>query len=329
MLASVVMLLVVAAFGYDAKALGPALWQGAFGNAYRIAAVVVAACPLCILGLAVAVAFRTGAWNIGAEGQFLLGSAGAVFVGMSAGGAPGVLAIPLTIVAGIVGGAGWSLIAGGLRVGRGVQEVLSTILLNFVAVRLTEYLVRGPLVDPESIDRDSTSAIAESARLPVLWEEAGVHSGVIAAAAGAVVIHLLLWQTRAGFCLRAVGGNAVAAKYAGIETKRWTLLAFGISGGLAGLAGAIEICGTHHYLTTGFASGAGYTAIAVAMLARLNPLGVIPAAMFFAAIDVGVRSMQKVPVEGLQEFPTSMKFVAQGLVVLVTLLLTARKGVRR
>lgn len=322
LVAAAAMAVTVAAIGFDPLRLAPAFVDGALGNANRIGATLSLACPLCLLGLACALAFRGGVLNIGAEGQYLLGALAAAAVGPRVVGWPPLSAIAALLGAGILGGAAWALLAAWLKLARSVPEVLSTILLNFVALRLMEFIVRGPLVDELSIDRESTAAIASAAILPQLWSEGGVHAGVLMALLAAILLQLVISRSTFGFRVRALGANPVAARYAGMSINGLTAGLFAASGALAGLAGATEIAGTHHYLTTSFAAGYGYTAIAVALLARLAPLGVVPAALFFAAIETGARGMQKLPEPAMQSFPTVMKFVAQGVVVLVIVLVT-------
>ncbi|MCG3127033.1 MAG: hypothetical protein CHACPFDD_01890 [Phycisphaerae bacterium] len=320
--AAVAMAFTVAVLGFDPLRLGPAFLDGALGNAYRLGSTLALACPLCLLGVACALAFRGGVLNIGAEGQYLIGALTAAAVGPRLAGLEPWVGVAVLLAAGVLGGAAWALLAALLKLGRGVPEVLSTILLNFVALRLLEFIVRGPLVDEQSIDRESTAAIASAAILPQVWTAGGLHAGVLIALGAAVLLQFVVSRSTFGFRLRALGANPIASRYAGISTASLTAMLMGLSGGLAGLAGAVEISGTHHYLTTSFAAGYGYTAIAVALLARLAPFGVVPAALFFAAIETGTRGMQKLPEQAMQSFPTVMKFVAQGVVVLVIVLLT-------
>ncbi len=315
-----VMLLVVAAFGYDARLVAGEFAAAVFGRPDRMAAVLLVSCPLILLGLAVVLAFRCGVWNIGAEGQYLAGAAAAAAAAAQVATWPQGIAAGFVVLAGVVGGAVWAGVAAALKRWRHVQEVLSTILLNFVAVQLVTILVRGPLVDPLSVDRDSTANIPASVKLPVLVATAGLHSGIIIAALLAPVLSLGLMRTVWGFRTRVVGANPVAAEFAGIPIGIYSAAAFVGSGALAGLAGVIELAGNTHHLTAGFGCGYGYTAIAVALLARLRPIAVVPAAVFFAALEVGTRGLQKSPDVALSDFPTVLTWVAQGTVILMTVL---------
>lgn len=320
-IATLVMLVVVSAFGYDARKLAPAFVEAAVGNPYRVAATLSLACPLGLLGLAVALSLRGGVLNIGGEGQYLLGAAAAAAVGPHLGEWASIPAVAFVLLAASAAGAAWSALAGWLKIRRGVQEVLSTILLNLIAIRVVEFLVRGPLVDPASIDRDSTAELAPAATLWQLWPQGGLHAGValmvLAVAAGQAVLS----ATTFGYRARVLGANPQAAAYAGLAPARITFQLFLLSGAIAGLAGGIEVAGSQRYLTGAFASGYGYTAIAVALLARLTPWGVLPSALFFAAIDTGTRGMQRLGGAQLGDFPTVMRFVGQGTVVLVALAL--------
>lgn len=317
-----VMLGVVAAFGYDPGAVARAFGTAVAGSWSRFAAVLLVACPLIVIGLALTLAFRCGVWNIGAEGQYVLGAVGAAAAAQWVGGWPRAGAVPIVLGTGVVGGAVWAGVAAILKRYRGVQEVLSTILLNFVAIQLAAIVVRGVLVDAKSADRDTTSAIAASAELPVLDDRSGLHAGILIAAALAPAMWLFLERTTWGFRTRAVGLNAVAAGLARISVGRYGMGSFVASGALAGLAGAIELSGNTHYLTASYASGYGYTAIAVALLARLEPLGVIPAAIFFAALEAGVRGLQRSADPAMAGFPTVLTLVAQGVVILATVMFT-------
>jgi len=318
----VVMVLVVGAFGYDPVLVGRAFVTAVVGGAGPMADLLLVACPLVIIGLAVTLAFRCGVWNIGAEGQYLLGSAAAAWAAVLVAAWPRGAALPIVLTFAIVAGAAWAGVAAWLRHARGVQEVLSTILLNFVAVEVLSMIVRGPLVDPASTDRDTTALIARSAALPMISRQLQLHSGIVLAALLVPVMSFFLSRTTWGYRTRVVGANPIAAGLAWIPVERYAAATFCSSGALAGLAGAIELCGNTHYLTAESSSGYGYTAIAVALLARLQPWGVIPAALFFAALETGVRGLQKSADLGLRDFPTVLTMVAQGVVILATVLLT-------
>lgn len=317
----VVMLAVVMAFGYAPLAVMRGFALAAAGSADRIAASLLVACPLILAGLGVCIAFRCGVWNIGAEGQCLVGALATAWLGIHVGTWPAWIAIPAVLAVGAAAGAAWAGLAAWLKLARGVQEVLSTILLNFVAIQLVAIAVRGPLTDPASLSRDTTASIAPAARIPLLWAAGGLHAGIVLAAVLSIVAWFFLNHTVAGLRIRIVGGNPVAARFARLPVSGYAAASFLFSGALAGLAGSVELAGNTYYLTANYGSGFGYTAIAVVMLARLSPIGVIPAALFFALLDCGVRGLQNVDVPGLDGFPTVLTYVAQGAVVLIAVLL--------
>ena len=288
------LVLLLAVTGHDpATALG-ALWAGAAGSRYALlSATLVRATPLILAGLAVAVAFRAGILNVGAEGQLLAGGAAATAVGLAGAGALGGLVLPLALVAGVGAGAAWAGIAALLRRRFGVLEVISTIMLNFVALYATGWLVRGPLQEPQRIYPQSP-ALGEAARLPVVVPGSRLHLGFVLAALAGVALWAFLRFTAAGFRLRATGLNPFAAASAGlVAVPAVTTAAFLVSGALAGLAGAVEVTGVTYALYENLSPVYGYTAIAVALLARLHPLGVIASGILFGALEAGAGAMQR------------------------------------
>ena len=270
-----------------------ALASGAVGSGYAISSSVIRAIPLALAGLAVAVAFRAGLLNIGAEGQLLIGACAACATGALVGGAPRFLALPLMLAAGALAGAGWALIAAELRRRFGVLEVISTIMLNFIALYITGWLVHGPLQEPTGLYPQS-AMLPSTQQLPMLLPGSRVHLGVIVVLLLAVGLWWWLRSTASGFRLRAIGENAAAAASAGqISVSRTVLQAFLLSGALAGLAGSVELTGVTYALFENFSPGYGYTAIAVALLARLNPLWVLGTALMFGALEAGAAAMQR------------------------------------
>jgi general nucleoside transport system permease protein len=270
-----------------------ALVRGSMGSGYALSSTVVRAIPLALAGLAVAVAFRAGLLNIGAEGQLLIGACVATAVGAVLVTTPGLIAVPLMLAAGAMAGAAWAWIAAELRKRFGVLEVISTIMLNYVAMHLTGWLVRGPLQEPTRIYPQSTS-LPLSQQLPVLIPGTRVHVGLLLTVLLAVGLWWWLRETASGFRLRAVGFNPFAAASAGrISVSRTTLGAFLLSGALAGLAGSVELTGVTYALYENFSPNYGYTAIAVALLARLNPLAVLATALLFGALEAGAGAMQR------------------------------------
>ena len=270
-----------------------ALGNGAVGSWYAItSATLVRAVPLALAGLAVSLAFRAGILNIGAEGQLLAGAAAATFATLAAPQL-GVFVIPLLLASGCAAGAAWAGIAAFLRLKLGVLEVISTIMLNYVAFHTVGYLVRGPLQESTGVFPQSFNIDAR-AQLPVIIPGTRLHLGFALAALIGVALWWWLRDRAGGFRLRAVGANARAAASAGrIDVARTTTVAFLASGAIAGLAGATQLSGVTYSLYETISPGYGYTAIAVALLARLNPLGVLVAAVMVGALEAGANAMQR------------------------------------
>jgi simple sugar transport system permease protein len=286
--------LLLVATGHEVAPALRALVRGAFGSYYAItSATIVRMVPLAFAGLAVSLAFRAGILNIGAEGQLLVGAVAATAVAGPLASAPAMVAIPVMLLAGAVAGALWAGIAATLRLRFGVLEVISTIMLNFVALYLTGWLVRGPLQEPTRVNPQSAS-LPDALHLPVLLEGTRLHGGVVLMLLVAVAVWWWLAYTASGFRVRAVGANVSAAQSAGgIAASRTMFGAFLLSGLLAGLGGAVEYTGITYALYENFSPGYGYTAIAVALLARLHPLGVLGTALLFGALEAGANAMQR------------------------------------
>lgn len=312
--------LLVALAGGDPVLALAALARGAFGGAYAWSEVGVRTCPLLLTGLAVAIAFRAGIWNIGAEGQLLIGAAMVAWLGSRLGDWPPLLALPLALAAATLGGALWAGIAGVLRTARGVDEVIGTIMLNFIALGLVGWLVHGPLMEAGG-NYPQSDAVAAALRLPRLFAGYRLHAGLLLALLAAGGAQLLLFRTVLGFEMRAAGLNLVAARLAGLRTTGALLRALAISGALAGLAGGIEVSAVTFRLYDNFSPGYGFTAIAVALLGRLHPLGVVLAALLFGALDVGSTAMQSVA--GVSSVLVS---AVQAIVILTLLALDRRRG---
>jgi simple sugar transport system permease protein len=281
--------------GYDpARALG-ALVDGAVGSPDAFLSItLVRAVPLLLTGLAVTLAFRAGVWNIGAEGQLYAGAVAAVWVGLSGDVLPAPLLLPALLAASALGGAAWAWLPALLKVRRGVGEVITTLLLNFVALDLAEWMVNGPLQESRGVF-PSTDEIAAAARLPLILPGTRLHWGFALAVALSVGTWFVLRFTGFGFRLRALGASPDAAAASGrIDAGRLTYRVFLMSGALAGLAGGVQIAGVTYVLYKGLSPGHGYTAIAVALLAGLHPLGVLATGTFFGALEGGAAAMQRV-----------------------------------
>lgn len=271
-----------------------AFWDGAFGSAFAFwSATLVRATPLLFLGMAVALAFRAGVLNIGAEGQLLLGAIGASMVALQLPEAPRMLVLPLMLLAGMTGGALWAGIAAVLRGRFGVLEVISTIMLNFIALALLGWMVRGPLQEPTRV-YPMSSPFTIAGQLPFLIPGQRLHLGFAIALVAAALLWYVLARTAIGFRVRAIGlGARAAASAGGVRSERLSAWVFVVSGALAGLAGASEVGGVTWALYEGLSPGYGYTAIAVALLARLDPRWVVLTAVFFGALEAGGAAMQR------------------------------------
>jgi simple sugar transport system permease protein len=268
-----------------------ALFAGALGSRFNLVETVVKAAPLVLTGLAVTVAFRAKFWNIGAEGQLLAGAMAAAFVGAREG-LPAWSLVPAMILAGIAAGAATAAVPAALRARLKVDEVVATLMLNFVIFYAMMALLDGPWKDPLSGYPDSPDIRIE-AEFPMLPGTTRLHLGVLLAGLAALASWLLITRTTLGFQIRALGANPRAAAHGGIPVGRVMLTAAAISGALAGLAGVGEVAGLHYQVMAGLSPGYGYTGIVVAMLAALNPLGVVPAALFFAAVATGAENMSR------------------------------------
>lgn len=273
-----------------------ALFTGSVGSIYAISETLTAATPLTLAALGIALGFKAGLFNIGAEGQIIIGGVAAVIVGFSFPGLPIYIHLPLALAAGALGGAAWASIAGVLRAATGAHEVILTIMLNLTAMRLLTYLLRNPPIqNPERSDPISRSVLP-SARLPELldWLDPGlrVHAGIFLAIAAVGFVYWLLYRTTIGFEFRASGANPDAAHYAGMRAGFVIVAAMALSGALAGLAGANQVLGVIGRVSPNFSSGIGFDAIAVALLGRSHPVGVLVAGLLFGALQAGGRQMQ-------------------------------------
>jgi ABC-type uncharacterized transport system permease subunit len=304
--------------GYDAATALAALWQGAAGSWYALtSATLVRAVPLVIIGLGIALAFRGGALNIGADGQFYAGAIAATWVGLHVVGRPAGVAVTSVFLAAMLAGMAWVLVPVWLKLRFGVLEVISTLLLNFVAESLVSLMVQGPLQEAQHIYPQS-DPIAEAARLPLL-PGTRLHAGLLLALVGAAALWYVFARTLWGFRLRAVGAGPRAAEISGrIDARRMGAVALLGSGALAGLAGGVEVSGVSYALFQNLSPGYGFTAIAVALLARLHPLGVVATGILFGALEAGAGAMQRDA-----GVPAVAVYVVEAVVIVVVLLAEA------
>lgn len=276
---------------------------------YPITESLTASTPYIIAGLALAVGFIAGLFNIGAEGQFLMGALFSAYIGYSITTLPGIIHIPLTMLAGIAGGALWAFLPGFLKAKVGAHEVVTTIMMNYVSYSLSNWLLNGPMKAPGY--RPVTPVIENSAMLPRFFPSPlRFNWGFFIALAIALLVFFLIFKTTLGFEIRAVGYNPDASKYAGINIVNNTVVVMLISGGLAGLAGAVQVMGVDHWVSSGYSSGYGFNSIAVALLGNSHPFGVVLAAILFGVLTSGATRMQSIAT-----IPISMISVIQGLII--------------
>lgn len=283
---------VLVAGGDPFRALA-ALAEGAFGGPYQVATVLTKTCPVLLTGLSVSLAFRSGFWNIGAEGQFVAGAIAGSALALAAPAVPAPLVLPASLIAAAAAGGLLAWGAALLKSARGAQEVITTILLNFVALHALSYCVTGPLQE-RARTQPVSDLIPEGARLARLAGSAyPLHAGILVALALAAAAHVLLFRTGLGLEMRAVGLAPEAARHARIPVGSRIAAGALLSGGIAGLAGMVEIAGSLHRLYPTISPGYGYTGIAVALLARNHPLWVVPSALFFGALEAGSTRLEQ------------------------------------
>lgn len=288
------------------------LFNGALGSNYALGVTANKAAPLILTALGFLVTARTGVFNIGLEGQLYIGALGAAIVGSSID-LPRAIHLPLCILAAVVGGALWGALPALLRIRRGVNEIVSSLLLNYVAILLTGYLISDPLRDPGSIF-PQTRAIEESAKLPILLGGTRLNAGVIVTLMAAAIVFWLLRFSRLGYEMRTVGGNPRAAEFANISSNRSIFAAFLISGALAGVGGAVEMLGSQFRLVENFSDGIGFTGIVVALLGALSAVGSVIAGTFFGILISGANQMERV-----LGISANLVIVIQGAAVLFVL----------
>ncbi len=269
------------------------MFTGVFGSVFSFTEMLTRATPLIFTGLAAAFAFRARLWNIGAEGQLYLGAMAAVAVGSGAIGAPAFVMVPLVLLAGALAGGIGMLGPAVLKTRFGADEVVTSLLLNFIILIFVQMMLEGPLKDPMGLGWPQSEPIIDAATLPRLVSRMRIHAGLLVALVMALVLHVVLGKTVWGFRIRAVGENAAAARHAGIAVNKTLLGVAMVSGALAGLAGVSEVAGLKGYLTADLSPGFGYAGIVVAMLAGLSPLGVVLAALYVASVFVGADSMSR------------------------------------
>jgi general nucleoside transport system permease protein len=295
-----------------------AMLSGAFGSFDGIVRTLVNATPLVLAGLAVGIGFKAGLFNIGAQGQFLLGAVAATAAALALNDASPIVAIPVALVAGMLGGLVWGFIPGVLKAYTGAHEVVTTIMLNYVSLAVISWAVSGPLRGQNVTFARTDDLVA--AELPLIIGRDG-HLGILVAAIAVPIATWLLYRSTIGFEIRTTGANPDAARYAGMHPRRLIVFTMALCGLFAGLAGASEVLGEVGYMTAGFATTVGFDGIAVALLGRAHPVGILFAALLFGAMQAGSGNMQI-----LAGLPVQMVDVLQAIILLF---LTAEIVVRQ
>jgi simple sugar transport system permease protein len=290
-----------------------ALIRGACGSVDSIAFALNKSTPYILAGVGVALCFRARVINIGGEGQIAVGGIAASWIALNAPVLPGALLIPLAVLGGACAGAAWAGIAAAMRLARGVHEVLGTLLLNFVGLLLVSEVLNGPMGEVGA-GFPQSPLFPDQAWLPPLFPGMDLHIGIVLAVLAVIVCHFVFWHTPFGFRLRLLGSTDSAAAYAGVSVVRTLLSVMLLAGALAGVAGAVEVLGVHYRLIQGFSLGFGFNAVAIALLASLNPIAVLPAGLFFGFLETGALAMQREI-----GVPSSLVFVIQGLTMVFVL----------
>lgn len=284
--------IIIAALGNDVGKAYTALATGAFGNIRAISQTLLAATPIMFTAMAFAMAYRSGLFNLGAEGQFYIGAIMGAWMGFAITGLPPVLHIIVIILAGAVGGMLVAFVPAFLKAKLGVHEVIICIMMNYLAINISNYLVNsdGPLRLDSTMP--ATPMVQESAKLPVMVEGTRLTGGFLIAIVIAIIFYIFLWKTRTGYKIRAVGFNPFAAECGGIKSVRYTVMAMLIAGAFAGMGGAVEIIGVHSRFYANFSPGYGFEGVAVGMLGRNHPFGILLSALLFGALKTGAMAMQ-------------------------------------
>ncbi len=295
--------------GYSIVKAYTTLFNGAFGSAYNFSQTLVKTIPLIFTGLAVAIGFQSGLLNIGAEGQLFWGAFATAIIVLTFPGLPALLLVPLGIIVGALAGGIWAGIPGYLKSKTGAHEVVTTIMFNYIAILGTTFLIKNYFKEAGPVDQ--TEKIPEAAQLPEIMEHTDLSWALLIAFIVVIVISFILNKTSLGYDIKAVGQNASAAEYGGINSGKMTVITMMISGAVAGLAGSMIVMGVLHRFITNFSPGYGFTGIAVAVMGKNRPWGVLLAALLFGALEAGGMSMQL-----FAKIPKDLMTVVQGLVIL-------------
>ncbi len=283
--------------------------RGAFGSKQNISETMVKTIPLTMMALGTSIAFKNQLWNIGGDGQFIIGALFSTSIGLSLN-LPSWIMLPLSLIAAFLGGGLWSALAGWLKAKFNANEVITTLMLNYIASFILAYLVYGPMMDPNGFGFPQTPLLKDSYHLGLFSQETRIHMGIFVAIA-LIIIMIFFWKSKLGYKIELMGQGEQVARYAGINAKKMMILTMMLSGGLAGVAGWNEVYGLHYRLMTDIASGYGSMAIVIALLGNLNPIGIAISSFFFSILLVGGNTMQR-----MTTIPYSIVNIIQGLVVI-------------
>ncbi len=314
--------IIIGAIGINPLGAYAALWNGAFGTPAGFGLSVTRTVPLLFVGLSVSLAFRCGLFNIGGEGQLYMGALASTALAVFLPEMPWAIHFPIILLGSFIAGGAWGAVAGWMRAKFGLSEIITTIMLNYIAFWIVSYLVHGPMLD-ESSYYPWSAEVPESTQFPILHDLTGIHIGIFLALAAALVVYVFLWRTKIGFEIRATGAGISTSRFVGIRVVRSTVLAMFLAGGLAGLAGTAEVHGVQFRLSDFFSPGYGFTGIAVALVGRTQPFGVILAALLFGLLDSGSDNLQQT-----MGVPSAVIQIVQGLAIAL-LIAASSQGLMR
>lgn len=302
---------IITIMGYDAAVAYRSLWAGAFGNIHSISETLVQTTPLLFTAVSYSIAYKCGLINLGAEGQLYMGAIFGAFVGARFGFLPSALHIPFVLLCGFMGGALWGLIVGLLKIRFGASELITTIMLNYIAFEFLSFaIINAPFRDVTPGAAPRMARVVEGVQLPVLLPQTRLHMGLFLALAAIFIYYIFMWKTTKGYELRVAGLNADAGSYSGMNINTNRLLAIFVAGGFAGLGGVVNVIGLQPFLTEGFSNNFGFSGIAVALLAGCHPLGILVTGIFFGALNAGGIRMQLIA-----QVPAAAMLMIQGMVI--------------
>ncbi|MCL2578678.1 MAG: ABC transporter permease [Oscillospiraceae bacterium] len=303
--------IIITAMGYDAAFAYRNLWGGAFGNMHAFSETLIQTTPLLFTAVSYSIAYKCGLINLGAEGQLHMGAMFGAFVGARFAFLPGGLHIVFVLLCGFAGGALWGFIVGALRMRFGASELITTIMLNYVALELLSFAVTNqPFRDMTPGAAPRMNVVIESVRLPILLPQTRLHLGLFFALLAIVVYYIFMWKTTKGYEMRVAGLNPNAGRYAGMNIGTNGVLAITLAGGVAGLGGIVNVIGLQPFLTEGFSNNFGFSGIAVALLGGCHPIGILVSGIFFGALNAGGIRMQL-----MAQVPAAAIMIIQGMII--------------